>query len=290
MIPEIVINFHVTERCNYHCGFCFGNWRLDQKSDEIFDDIPRGKKLIKDISRAIRQYFGPRQAIRATFAGGEPALLKSLPELVELCRWLNMSTSFISNGLMLRRYAPEWIARNFDVVGLSIDSISPMTNLSIGRNTASGQTLDLDGTIDRLLMIRRHGHVETKINTVVCRSNLQEDMADVIRRIAPNRWKLFQVLPVYDRAQRISPGEFRSFVDRHAEFAGIISTEDNDLMTGSYLMVDPVGRFFWRDQSSRWGYRYSARILDIGAEQALREVPLNWEKYRRRYGKEARPS
>lgn len=28
----VVINWHVTEACNYHCGYCYAKWqRLDRK-------------------------------------------------------------------------------------------------------------------------------------------------------------------------------------------------------------------------------------------------------------------
>ena len=194
-----------------------------------------------------------------------------------------MRTSFISNGLMLIRYEPAWISANFDVVGLSIDSVSNRTNLAIGRRTASGRMLDVNATVCTLREIRRQADVSVKINTVVCRSNQHEDMTGVIRRIAPDRWKLFQVLPVYGHNEAIDAVQFHAFIDRHAEFAPIMRVEDNDLMTGSYLMVDPLGRFFWRDASEADGYRYSQRILDVGAMNALSEVPFNWSKYERRY-------
>lgn len=283
MIPEVVINFHLTERCNYRCTFCFGHWRPADTTAELFDDVPRARRLVTDVASAVRRCFGPDQVIRATFAGGEPGLVRSLPELVTTCHALDVSTSFISNGLMLRRYPPEWIARNFDIVGLSIDSASQRTNLAIGRNTASGRTLDVGTTVDRVRRIRGHRRVTVKVNTVVCRANQDEDMTGVIRMIEPNRWKLFQVLPVYDHGEGIGLGDFHAFVDRHAEFAPIISVEDNDLMTGSYLMIDPLGRFFWRDESTERGYTYSDGILDVGADVALRQTPVDWAKYHRRY-------
>jgi hypothetical protein len=52
--------------------------------------------------------------------------------------------------------------------------------------------------------------------------------------------------------------------------ADILVSEDNDEMTGSYLMIDPLGRFFWRDGGD--GYRYSAPILEVGAAAALNAV------------------
>ncbi len=38
--------------------------------------------------------------------------------------------------------------------------------------------------------------IRVKLNTVVTRLNYQEDMSAFVRRVRPERWKVFQVLPV----------------------------------------------------------------------------------------------
>ncbi len=59
-------------------------------------------------------------------------------------------------------------------------------------------------------------------------------------------------------------------------------SEDNDEMTGSYVMVDPMGRFFWHAQDEA-GYRYSESILQVGVEAAFASSVISWRKYGRRY-------
>ena len=44
-------------------------------------------------------------------------------------------------------------------------------------------------------MLRQYG-VRIKVNTVVTRSNLKEDLTGFILEACPERWKLLQVLPV----------------------------------------------------------------------------------------------
>ena len=47
-------------------------------------------------------------------------------------------------------------------------------------------------------------------------------------------------------------------------------------MTGSYVMVDPAGRFFDNVAGS---HTYSRPILEVGAEQALKDVSVDAGKF-----------
>ena len=129
-----------------------------------------------------------------------------------------------------------------------------------------------------------------KINTVVTRSNLHESLADFIIETHTERWKLLQVLPVEGQNDQtinsylISDGEFNHYVQnsRRVEDYGIrVVPEGNDLMTGSYVMVDPAGRFFDNVAGS---HTYSRPILDIGVEGALKDVSVDAAKFLARDG------
>ena len=57
--------------------------------------------------------------------------------------------------------------------------------------------------------------------------------------------------------------------------------ESNELMPGSYIMVDPLGRFF---DNTKGEHTYSSPILDVGVAGALREVESYPERFDRRGG------
>ncbi len=57
--------------------------------------------------------------------------------------------------------------------------------------------------------------------------------------------------------------------------------EDNGLVTGSYIMVDPAGRFF---DNSKFRHRYSNPILSVEVEQALAEIEFDMERFLERGG------
>ena len=64
----------------------------------------------------------------------------------------------------------------------------------------------------------------------------------------------------------VSAEEFWGYVEnnRRVEEHGItVVPEDNDLMTGSYVMVDPAGRFF---DNAAGAHTYSRPILEVGVE------------------------
>ena len=132
--------------------------------------------------------------------------------------------------------------------------------------------------------------IRVKVNTVVSRSNLHEDLSGFIIEVRPERWKLLQVLPVAGQNSSrvgdhlVSAEEFWGYVEnnRRVEEHGIaVVPEDNDLMTGSYVMVDPAGRFF---DNAAGTHTYSRPILEVGVEQALTDVSLDAGKFLSRSG------
>lgn len=278
---EFVVNLHVTERCNFSCSYCFGKWGIATGS-ELFENVPLAQELIRDVVSVFPTVPLKAPSMRFNFVGGEPALLRSLPELVGFCRALGARTSFVTNGLMLQHFSPSWLARNFDIAGLSIDSISQERNRLIGRSTRSGATLDLDKIGADILELKSLG-TAVKVNTVVSAVNCDEDFSEIIRKLCPDKWKIFQMLPVYDGRSAVSTEDFGKFIARHKEFEEIMFTEDNDEMTGSYAMIDPLGRFFWYEGAPCSGYKYSQPILQVGAAEAFSQSTMAWLKYAKRY-------
>ena len=55
--------------------------------------------------------------------------------------------------------------------------------------------------------------------------------------------------------------------------------EGNELMTESYLMMDPKGRFF---QNSESRYTLSSSVLEVGISKALEEIVFNHDKFNER--------
>ena len=279
----LAVNYHVIKACNAHCEFCFANFPHMGRRDEL--SRPDQERLVDMLVDA---GFG-----KINFAGGEPTLVKHLGALCERVKKRSggdCAVSIVTNGKRLGRLideAGQWI----DWVALSIDSGKDAVNAALGRTR--GGVLYAEGILSLGDTLRRRG-IGLKLNTVVNRLNVDEDMTAFVRRLAPGRWKLFQVLPVAGENDHgvadleIRDDEFEAFVERHRSLRrdGIaIVPESNELMTNSYLMISPDGRFFWHEPcgGSR-GSKYGDRILAVGLDAALAPARFSADKFRNRGG------
>jgi radical S-adenosyl methionine domain-containing protein 2 len=125
---------------------------------------------------------------------------------------------------------------------------------------------------------------------VVCRANLEDDMSALVMELKPERWKIFEVLPVEGQNDGdvddmlLEENEFNSWVKRHKWVAdeGIqFVPESNELMRGSYAMLDALGRFYTNVDG---GHSYGPSILDVGVQQAWEENRFIEERFHKRGG------
>ena len=282
-IPGIsTVNYHVWKPCNMRCEFCFATFQ-----DIPRETLPKGH-LSRDDSIRLVACLADAGFREINFAGGEPTLCPWLPELTKQARNLGMVTSMVTNGT---RINPKWLERlegSLDYATISIDSLDPDTLRKTGRTMPSGP-MSQEDYLKALHLLQQEG-MGTKINTVLTRDNLAEDLTGFIITAHPERWKILQVLPV--RGQNdltvdrhlISVTEFHHYIQsaRRVEQHGIrLVVENNELTTGSYVMVDPAGRFF---DNTAGRHTYSQPILAVGAEAALRELSVNPDKFLARGG------
>ncbi|KAL8677462.1 MAG: hypothetical protein Q9186_006103 [Xanthomendoza sp. 1 TL-2023] len=224
---------------------------------------------------------------KINFAGGEPFLYPEfLGKLVKYCKEdLHMeSVSIVTNGSLVKEKWLEQYAKYLDIMAVSCDSFDEKTNMMIGRG--KGSHLD---TFVKLSELCRKYNVMFKVNTVVCRYNIEEDMNAGIERVAPFRWKCFQVLVVpgendssttLRNAQRfvISDAEYASFCDRHKQQTSFVP-ESNEVMKSSYLILDEYMRFLNK------GVKEATKsILDIGVPAAMDDVYWDDQSFARRGG------
>ena len=276
------VNYHLWKACNMRCGFCFATFQ-----DIHQGVLPKGH-LGREDSMSVVDSLARAGFRKVSFAGGEPTLCPWLRDLIRLAKELGLTTSVVTNGSNITREWVEGVAGNLDWAALSVDAVDPVTLLEIGRATASGPM----GCQDYLKIadiIKQHD-IRLKINTVVSRHNLMDDLTQFIIEVRPERWKLLQVLPVEGQNDDgvldsvVSNDEFNSYVQRSGRVKayGIeVVPECNDRMTGSYVMVDPAGRFF---DNVAGNHTYSRPMLDVGVDVALEEISIDSDKFLSRGG------
>jgi radical S-adenosyl methionine domain-containing protein 2 len=290
----LVLNWHLTEACNYRCQYCYATWSESSCRRELIHDPERTTALLNELY----QFFRPRNrrnplfnrlswsSVRLNLAGGEPLLhAGKLPSIVSQARGLGFEVSLISNGSHLNDELLNQLAPQLTWLGISIDSASPATNRAIGRVNRRGQQLNLEVLATSLAEARQSNPVlRIKLNTVVNRLNHSEDLSSLIQRFAPEKWKVLRMLPVVNQHLAVSDEQFAAFVARHRTFARILCAEDNQDMRESYLMIDPHERFFQNGSLiAGQGYAYSRPILKVGVGVAFSEMSFDHERFSARY-------
>ena len=264
----ISVNWHIWERCNYKCKFCFAT----------FSQIKA--RLTKERALMIPHLLADSGTEKLNFVGGEPLLCPYIDQLLSISKKAGLATSIVTNATRLTRKFLEDNARNIDWIGISIDSCDENTEKSLGRGIGNHVKL----AVSRTKMVKEFG-IKLKVNTVVTSLNFNEDMSSLISELKPDRWKVFQMLPINGENQStgadlvIDKRQFMEFVSRHKHLNPV--AEDNDAMTGSYLMLDPLGRFF-----QNWNQRYvsSNPILEVGVQRAIEQVGWSQNKFVKRGG------
>ena len=282
-ILPAAVNWHFWPWCNYACKFCFAT----------FEDIPRGDRLSKAEALQIPQMLASSGAEKITFVGGEPTLCPYLGDLVIAAKKSGLVTCIVSNGSGLTEKFLSEYSPYIDWIGLSIDASNDYLHEQIGRglkkDLAIQRSHHLDISKDVWERCQSRG-IRMKLNTVVCSVNKNDTMLELVRQLRPDRWKIFEVLPVAGQNDefidelRLKDGEFDAWLARHkeVEFDGVqFVPESNDLMRGSYAMIDALGRFYSNVDGR---HQYASPILDVGVEEGWNENCFLEERFLERGG------
>jgi len=266
------VNFFLLKECNLRCRFCYST----------FKDVDG--RLSNDQTEQVVAQLADAGVEKITFVGGEPTLHPNIKDLVQLSHELGMVTTIVTNGARLQPLL-DACADQLDWVGLSLDSLNEQVEVRLGRGEW--------GHVERMVKLAakcRKAGVKVKLNSVITAFNWQEDFSDFIRVFRPDRWKAFQVLPVAGQNDGIddlliTDEQFASWVARHTDLASIglaPVAETNELMSYSYALIDPLGRFY---SGGPAGHVYGPSILDVGVEEAWASVDFRQERFDRRGGK-----
>lgn len=251
MIKPISVNWHITDKCNYKCKYCFVKFDNKRNRNELFLDLKESKKMIDILKN--------KGTEKINFIGGEPLIPKycnNLGEIVKYTKSLGMTTSIVTNGYYITKNNGKNFLKIYgkyiDWIGISIDSKLEETEKLLKRGFGN----HVENTIKSINNIKEYPHIKIKINSVICAYNYKEDMSELINKLKPQRWKIFQmkhIKNINDNAIGISitKNQFMKFVDKHKYLNPI--WEDNDLMTNSYWMIDAYGKQYY-DENGSYGY------------------------------------
>ena len=224
MMEERTLNFHLTDRCNFHCKHCFINME--------------GRELsLNECKKVIDAIYEMKKFTRINLAGGEPMMARHLQDVIDYVISRGFKCSLITNGSYL---TTDFIKNNKNklcMIGISIDSMDDEVNKLIGRKTI----VELYKLCDCI----KQENIKLKINICISKHNLNYDFTLFLEQIRPDRLKLLQIMPtpylVRSNELLISSEEFNVACERLIQFGPIC--EDNDFMSGAYWIVDSEGYY-----------------------------------------------
>jgi len=125
-----------------------------------------------------------------------------------------------------------------------------------------------------------------QFTTVVHNLNKNEILSDFFNTLSPQRWKIFKMLIIKEENDnaidfQISDADFERFIQRNNNVNIKIIEETNDLMLGSYVMINLNGEFYSNEGRQ---IKRSSKILEVGIDKALQQISYNYEKFILRKG------
>jgi MoaA/NifB/PqqE/SkfB family radical SAM enzyme len=117
----LAIAFELTHKCNLRCPHCY-NTDLEKKLDR------------EDHLKLLDEMYDAGCRI-VSFTGGEPLLIKYLPELMIRAKELGMWVQYTTNGTFLKKREEEIKAANPDMIQISIDGNKETHEYSRGKGS-----------------------------------------------------------------------------------------------------------------------------------------------------------
>ncbi|TKB47396.1 GTP 3',8-cyclase MoaA [Thalassotalea mangrovi] len=158
------LRLSITDVCNFRCNYCLPDgYRCDHDRDFL---------SLAEISR-LANGFARLGTEKIRITGGEPALRKDLPEIIQTVKNTDgiEHVAMTSNGFNLKQKAQDWIDAGLDSLNISIDSFDPRQFEAI---TGKNKLDDILSGIDTCLT---YGLNKLKINTVLLREFNDHDLS-----------------------------------------------------------------------------------------------------------------
>lgn len=280
LIPSV--NFHLWEPCNFRCKFCFATFQDVRKTILPKGHLPK-QEALNLIDKLAEAGFS-----KITFAGGEPTLCPWIGDLIVRAKIKGFTTMIVTNGTGLNDQFFRDIEGFLDWVVISIDSAVPLFNLQSGRHQGSKIVPNSQYYQEKVALVKKWS-IKLKINTVINKTNYKDySLAPFIISLRPKRWKIFQTLKVEGQNDKhfdeisINDKKFESFIEANCiKDIPFTVVEDNKAMTGTYIMIDPAGRFF---DNTKGTHSYSESILKVGVQEALLAITYSFNDFIGREG------
>ncbi|MGK7393184.1 MAG: radical SAM protein [Candidatus Cyclobacteriaceae bacterium M3_2C_046] len=179
----------LTYACNLRCKFCYAGCNCISQQAQT-----SGPKLSQaDFKKIIDKIYLEAKVPSVSFTGGEPTLVKFLPQLVAHAKNYHMRVNLITNGtLMTEQLAADLKSAGLDSAQVSIEGTSPVTH-----DQLVGQEGAFEKALEGISWLKGQ-HIHTHTNTTLTRYNLAEAVSFpefVKKMLALDRFSMNMVIP-----------------------------------------------------------------------------------------------
>lgn len=154
--PKVEISvayFHITQRCNLRCSYCYNKCNLN-KPDKLTT-----KQILKIIDRLYQK--GVKMIV---LTGGEATIRRDIFEIVKYCKSLGLRVNLLTNGTNLLKKIELLDYIDFSII--SLDTINKKNNQRYG--------LNIDKLIRELKIVSEKYKNKIAIRSVVSKFNIND--------------------------------------------------------------------------------------------------------------------
>ncbi|MCL2289105.1 MAG: radical SAM protein [Bacteroidetes bacterium] len=182
------VNWRITSKCNQtdKCKFCYSPTVPDIGKDER---MIIAKRIIERGCKVI------------VITGGEPFMIKELPEIIKLFKQNSVFVNLSTNGNTLLRDFPDFY-KYVDILALPLDSAHEDVHNGL-RNSRTNYK-NVIAVLEHIKEneIKKQYGLKLKIGTVLCKSNLNDlrNIAEKVKLYDADVWKIFEYNHYPDRS------------------------------------------------------------------------------------------
>lgn len=172
------LRYVLTQKCNYHCGFCHKEWCDGSEKNLLYADD------YDFLFSTARAYVGIQQV---TLSGGEPMMRKDIVKISHRLHDAGAKVTMVSNGARIYEH-PE-VMQDIDVLNLSLHT----TNQEL-YTTLTWSSTKVTDLLERIAQIHdQYPHLHIKLNSAIISKENTPDTDDFRYKVdlaARYWWKL----------------------------------------------------------------------------------------------------